>query len=334
MKKKKNIEPVKEGKMSIYDYEEKYVRHQNARAAKIAIRFCGGVVGVFLAWCLFNVTMQLWDKNMYVGIGSAVVSVGLYVAFYIVPLVKVLKTDYFITNVNSRTALQAKKHNRQIRRRIAEKMIDFSSNVDGVGWYESEYVDRLETALKNNDDFALKDTLSLIYSGRIRQSSRDIIVKCALKSGLYSAVSQSNQADSMLVAVVNLQLVKDLIYLYGFRPSDAKLVKIFADVVKNALVAYGLGGANIGNGIARSMGDAVKGIPLLGSAIGVLVDSSVQGLTNGTLTAIIGYQTIKYLNTEYHLQDLLDNVDITPTEEEFNEECKQIEYQLKKRKSA
>ena len=118
-------------------------------------------------------------------------------------------------------------------------------------------------------------------------------------------------------------------FLYGFRPSDAKLMKIFGRVLQNSLIAYGLGGVKIGNSIVKTMGDAVKGIPFLGSAISVLVDSSVQGLTNGVLTAVMGYQTIKYLNQEYKLQEILDGVELAETEEELQATCAEIENELK-----
>ena len=146
---------------------------------------------------------------------------------------------------------------------------------------------------------------------------------------MYSALSQTSKIDAALVIVMNLQLIKDLVFLYGFRPSDAKLVKIFGRVLQNSLVAYGLGGMKIGNSIVKTMGDAVKGIPILGTAISVLVDSSVQGLTNGVLTAVMGYQTIKYLNQEYKLQEILDGIELEETEEELQETCAEIEKQLK-----
>lgn len=74
-----------------------------------------------------------------------------------------------------------------------------------------------------------------------------------------------------------------------------------------------------------------RGIPFLGSAISALVDSSIQGLTNGTLTAVIGYQTIRYLNKEYRLQNILDGVEITETQEELAEACEEIKDELKRR---
>ena len=191
----------------------------------------------------------------------------------------------------------------------------------------------MEAGVKANDDNVIKEQLTNLFKGSVKRSAKEIIFKCSLKSAAYAALSQDSKTDAMLVAVVNLQMIKDIVFLYGFRPSDARLVKIFGSVVRNALVAYGLGGLKIGNGIARTMGDAAKGIPILGTAISVLVDSSVQGLTNGTLTAVIGFQTLKYLNTEYRLQSVLDGVAIVGTEEELTQTCTELENELKKNKS-
>ena len=148
---------------------------------------------------------------------------------------------------------------------------------------------------------------------------------------MYSAVSQSSNLDAAMVAMVNLQLIKDLVYLYGFRPSDAKLAKIFGAVIRNSLIAYGVSaaGSQVGNTVAKTV-SAMKGIPFLGSIIGMVVDSSVQGLTNGTLTTVIGYQAIKYLNTEYKLQNVLDGIEVAETQEEFFEACEDLERKLKK----
>ena len=82
------------------------------------------------------------------------------------------------------------------------------------------------------------------------------------------------------------------------------------------------------------MGDAAKGIPLLGTAISALVDSSIQGLANGTMTAVIGFQTIKYLNKEYNLQNILDGVVVAQTEEDLQETCEEIEEELRRKPRA
>ena len=320
-----------ERKMTIYEYEEKYVKSRNARGARLLIKVIAAVVGIFLAWCLLSITLQVWNINEYAGYAAAGISVILFILLFIVPLVKIFRLDYFKTNVNAAHAASAQRHNRRLRRSIAERMVDFGTRVDNAGWYDDAILAELATRLAENDDEGIKRSLTALYSGRVKKTAKDYIFRYALKSAAYSAISQQSRTDAALVAVVNLQLIKDIVFLYGFRPSDTRLVKIFGAVVRNSLISYGLGSVKIGNGIVKTMGDAAKGIPFLGLAISALVDSSVQGLTNGTLTAVIGFQTIRYLNKEYRLQDILDGVEVSGTEEELKETCEDIEEELKKR---
>ncbi len=324
--------PAQPEKMTIYEYEEKYVKRQNTKSATFFLRLLIALIGVFFVWCFFTLSKSIWEMNEYAGYAAAGVSLILFIVFYIVPVVKILKTDYFVTAVNYKTAAAAKRKNKKLRFEIAEKIVDLCHSVAGVGWYDSATVEKLEAGVKYHDDGVIKENLTALYNGSVKRSARDVIFKCSMKSAMYSALSQESKIDTMLVATVNLQMIKDIVFLYGFRPSDTRLVKIFAAVVRNALIAYGLGGLKIGNGIARTVGDAAKGIPLLGSVISVLVDSSVQGLANGTLSAVIGYQTIRYLNTEYKLQNILDGVDVGETEEELAETCEDIEKELRKNK--
>lgn len=324
--------PAQPQKMTIYEYEEKYVKRENTKSAKFFLHLIVSLIGVFFVWCFFTLSKSIWEMNKYAGYAAAGVSVALFIAFYIVPVVKILKTDYFVTAVNYKTAAAAKRKNKKLRFKIAEKIVELCNTVAGVGWYDSATVEKLEAGVKYHDDEVIKENLTALYNGSVKKSAREVIFKCSMKSAMYSALSQESKIDTMLVATVNLQMIKDIVFLYGFRPSDTRLVKIFAAVVRNALVAYGLGGLKLGNGIARTVGDAAKGIPFLGTVISTLVDSSVQGLANGTLSAVIGYQTIRYLNTEYKLQNILDGVDVGETEEDLAETCEEIESELKKRK--
>lgn len=326
----KNQPPVRgEQKMTIYEYEDKYVHRQNTRGIKFFARFLTAVVGIFLLFCILSLVMQAFDINLYVGIGGAVVGALVFIFAFIVPVVKIYKTDFFVTNVNSKSARQAQKHNAELRRKIADKFIEFNATVDGVGWYDDRLVGELAIAVHRDDNEKIKTTLTALYGKSVKKTGREIITKAAFKAGFYSAVSQTNVVDAALVAVVNIQLVKDIVFLYGFRPSDARLVHIFGKVIRNSLTAYGLGSAKIGNAVIKTFGDALKGIPLLGTVISTLVDSSVQGMTNAVLTALIGYQTIRYLNREYKLQDILDGIELE-NEGEFEETCEEVETELKK----
>lgn len=323
-----------EKKMTVYEYEERYVKSRNTRTARLLIAVIAGVIGVFLAWCLLSITLQVWGINKYAGYAAAGISVFLFILLFIVPLVKICRMNYFQTNIPASHAAAAKRHNRRVRRDIAERMVDFGTRVDCAGWYDDAILAELSGYIAENDDEGIKRALTALYSGKVKKTAKDYIFRYALKSAAYSALSQSSRTDAALVAVVNLQLIKDIVFLYGFRPSEPQLVKIFAAVVRNSLVSYGLGSLKIGNGIVKTMGDAAKGIPFLGSAISALVDSSVQGLTNGTLTAVIGFQTIRYLNKEYKLQNILDGVEVAESEEELEEACRDIETELRKKPKA
>lgn len=325
----KKTAPEKEV-MTIYDYEQRYSRRENLRGAKLFLGFVAALAGVFLLVMFALVFLNVYDKNEYVGYGVGAALIVTFILVYVVPLVKIVKLGHFETNVNGYTAARAKRHNRKLRKQIAEKIIDLTSRVEGVGWYDSEVVGKLAIAVNTDDREGIKKQLTALYTGSVKKSAKDIIFKSSIKTAMYSAFSQSAKIDAALVVVVNMQLIKDIVFLYGFRPSDAKLAKIFVGVIRNSLIAYGLGGVQIGNTVVKTMGEAVRGIPLLGSAIAALVDSSVQGLTNGMLTTVIGYQTIKYLNREYKLQNILDGIEIVETQEEFEEACAELEKELKK----
>lgn len=314
-------------KMTIYEYEQKYTKRENARGAKVFLTFTVTIIGVFLFVMLAMFTLNMYEFNEYVGYGVGGACLIAYIFVFVVPVCKLLRSGYFVTNVNAYTATKAKRHNKKLRHDIASKIIDLTSRVDGVGWYDSETVGKLAIALHTRNEEGVKENLSALYSGSVKKSAKDLILKASIKSAMYSAVSQSSNLDTAMVTMVNLQLIKDLVYLYGFRPSDAKLAKIFSAVISNALIAYGVSsaGSQVGNLVAKT----VKGIPLLGSIIGMVVDSSVQGLTNGTLTTVIGYQTIKYMNAEYRLQNILDGIDVAETQEEFAEACESLENELK-----
>ena len=317
-------------KMTIYEYEQRYVKRENVRGAKWFLRLAAAVVGVFLFVLLLLTGLRIYEINEYAGYGVGAVFLVLYICVFIVPLVKIMNMGYFVTNVNAYSARKAQRHNKKVRHDIAKKIIDLTAKVDGVGWYDAQTVGKLAIALQSRDEDGVKENLSVLYTGSVKKSARELIFKNSLKSAMYSAVAQSSNLDAALIAMVNMQLIKDLVFLYGFRPTDAKLAKIFVAVIRNSLIAYGLGGAKIGNTVARTFSGAVRDIPLLGSAISALVDSSVQGLTNGTLTTVIGFQTIKYLNEEYKLQNVLDGIAVADTQADFAEACTELEKELKK----
>lgn len=306
-----------EKKMTLEEYQKKYSKPQNVKAARTFLFIFAAAIGIIVFVCLFFVVMRLFELHKIAGYCGIAIALLIYIFVYIVPLVKITKTKAFITNVDSRNAKEAQRYNRELRNEIADKMIDFTANTEGVGWYNTERVGRLAIARQAKNDKDVKKTLTEIYDTDVRSISNKMIRDHALKVGLTTALSQSEKIDTLFVVAYNLSLIKDLVFLFGYRPSDARLAKIYRSVIADALIAYGLGSAtgSFASVASKFGGAALEGVPFLGAALGTIVDSVAQGIINSTLTVMIGYQTKKYLKNEYHLQDILDEIVIDEAKE-------------------
>lgn len=299
-----------EEKMTFEEYKARYTKPENKKLMKAAMIMIAAGIGIILFTCLFLVCLRVYEINEYAGYAAIGVAVLIFILFYIVPLIRIGRTKYFITNVNDRTVRNAQKHNKKLREEIADKMIDYNSKVEGATWYNEKLVGQLAIARVSNNDKEVKTLLTQIYDGDVKKETRRIIRDHALKIGLVTTFSQSHVVDTAFVAVYELNLIKDLVFLYGFRPSDTRLMKIYLTVLTNSLMAYGISASssNFVGGIVNGISNAVGKISALSSAISVVVGSTIQGVVNSTMSIIIGMQTRKYLLTEYHLQDVLDEV--------------------------
>lgn len=317
---------AEEKKMTLAEYEEKYSKRQYTKLAKSLTAIFAAVIGVIIFACLFFVVLKFFEIDKIAGYVASGVAVIVFIFVYIVPLVKIRKVEAFSINVNKYNAKEAKKHNKKLREDIATKMIDFTESTDGVGWYNSSLVGNLALALQTKNDEKLKATLTEIYDKDVKKTANSIIRDHAIKVGLTTAISQSERLDTLFVVAYELNLIKDLVFLYGYRPSDAKLLKIYAVVIKNALLAYGIQTttSNIASGIVQKIGGVVSSIPLLGQAISTVISSTSQGIVNAAMTVVIGKQTQKYLKDEYRLQDILDSIELDDeTEEELINDVKE-----------
>lgn len=330
----KNIMDKKEQKMTFDEYKEKYTKPENTKAIKFGLFMFVASIGIIVFTCLLLVVLKVFEINEYAGYVSIGVALLIFIFFYIVPVAQIHKHRPFITNVNNRTVRNAQKHNRQLRNEISDMMIDFVAKVEGLSWYDENLVGKLAIARQTNDDSGVKSLLTQIYDTGVKKQADKIISAHAVKVGLITAASQSDKLDAAFVAVYELSLIKDLVYLYGFRPSDAKLLKIYRTVVVNSLLAYGVS-AGTTNLISKGLSATFEGLPLLGTLISTAIASATQGIVNGVMTGIIGVQTKRYLIKEYHLQDILDSVELDNPEEDnkmLTEISQEIKSQTKEKK--
>ncbi len=331
-----------EQKMTLEEYQKKYSRPENVKAARTFLFIFAAAIGIIVFVALFLVVMKLFDIHQIAGYAGIPIAVLVYIFVYIVPLVKITKTKPFITNVDARNAKEAQIYNRELRNKIADKMIELKANTEGVSWYSDELIGKLAIARQMKNDKETKNCLTAIYDKDVRIAGNKMIRDHAFKVGVTTALSQSEKIDTLFVVAYNLSLIKDLVFLYGYRPSDAKLAKIYRTVIADALISYGVGNAtgSMATAMSKFGGAALEGIPFLGNAVGTIIDSVAQGVINSSLTVLIGFQTKRYLKKEYHLQDILDDIVLddakeNETEREMVESLKEeIKDKAKKKKLA
>lgn len=306
------------GKMTFEEYQSKYSGSVNAKRAKSLLTIVIAAIGIGIFALLTLLVLRVFEMNEYAGYASIAVAVLLFVLCYIVPLVKIQKTKPFMVYVEENNAAKAKRYNKKLREEIADKMIEITAKTKDLGWYKTESVGKLAIARQTNDDAALKAQLTEMYNGEIKKQAGSLIRSYSIQIGMITAISQSDKIDTLVVGSYELNLIKRLIYLYGYRPSDAKMLKIYSQILTNALIAYGASSvtSNIAIGVVNSIGGAMEKIPVLGQVVSTAIGSTAQGIINASMTVVIGFQTLHYLRKEYHLQDILDGVEVAEEDED------------------
>ena len=310
---KKNIE---QNKMSIEEYQQKYTHPENIKTAKTFLFVLGVAIGVVVATALFFVVLRLFEIHViagYVGIFGAVL---VFVLGYLVPVIKLKNMKAFMTNVTGANARQAQRYNKRMREDIADKMIDIADKTQGVSWYSDKLLGKLAVARHTRNDKDLKSALTEIYKVDVNKAANKLIAKSALNTGLITAISQSELMDTLTVIVYQLNLIKDIVFLYGFRPTETQMVKIYKNVLVSALAAHGVN--TISKPAGKAIGATISTIfgGLTGGVLSTIIDSGLQGAVNSAFTSFVGSQTKLYLVKEYRLQEILDNVQLIDNEKE------------------
>ena len=316
----------KEIKNTIYDYEENSIKQEDRNSFGYVIKLIIVVFGLFIISLLLNISDRIRNFNQLAGIVSLVIFAVLFLYFYVRPILNIYGMLYFESKTMNKNSKIANAHNIKTRKKIAEHIINFNQNVKDADWYDRGLVKELKIAVDENDNNKIYSILTKLMNGSIKKASNRMIVTSAVQSGVYSAIVPSQQLDAILVAGVNFKMIRDILFLYGFRPTNARLMKIFLNSIIGSLAAYGIEGSGIGSFLAK-LGS--RAIPVINESSSFLVDAGVQAFTNGTLTMWIGYKAIDYLKKEYKLQVVLGDIDVLDDDKEFNDTRKEVVDELK-----
>lgn len=312
-------------KMTLEEYQKKHKNPKNIENAKRFLTIFSTAITLAVITCLLFIVLRLFEIHEIAGYVGIVLAIVIFIFAFFIPINKLRNMKTFMTDVDETNVRQAKKYNKKLRAEIADKMIDIDTNADILDWYTKENIGKLAIARHTKNDEDVKHILTEIYQTDVKKASNKMITKAATKIGVSTAISQSDLIDTLLVIIYELNLIKDIVFLYGYRPSDAQLAKIYKNVITNALIAFGVSSASAG--VGQLAVNSFTNLPFVGK----LIESGIQGVVNTTFAVIVGNQTKKYLVEEYKLQDMLDHVNILDTPEEEEKLMESIAKEVKKK---
>lgn len=198
----------------------------------------------------------------------------------------------------------ARRRNYRALKDIARALVDYNTSprYAKFRYMSAENTDKLQAALDEGDKSSLKTTLKQIYSTDVASCANSLIWKSAGRAFLTTSISQNDKIDAISVLLVNLSLVKQIVGIYGYRPSFAKLFRVYVAVLRNSLIAYGMQNVNWFNVFGKFFTGIARKIPF----IDTIVDSAVQGTVSAFMTVLVGYKTKRYLCSDYKKQEKLD----------------------------
>lgn len=350
--------PSQDEELAFIAYQENVTRSKEEKRTRW-ILIALTVAIYLLGLGLFAIIVQtVYNINQIAGLVTGAVLLVLYTICFVIVIVSIFSKHSFDLEFKKRnTGHFSERANNKVRWEIAKNITEQSVVLNYVenqekkeflNKAEAEKVDAFTTITKllekypnhipgssNPDSQKLAESLSISMrkDGVIYKKAKKLILRRAVSTGCLTALSQNAIVDASVVAIKNVQLIKDLIWLYGFRPTNAEMTKILSRVVRNVCVAIGF------NSMPKSTTWASKVfnkdssnflIQLLGQAI----DMGAQFLGNGAMTYLVGKYTVNALLSQYRIQDLyrikdLKNYEIEMTSATVHEINAEIEVEVK-----
>lgn len=350
--------PSQDEELAFIAYQENVTRSKEEKRTRW-ILIALTVAIYLLGLGLFAIIVQtVYNINRIAGLVTGAVLLVLYTICFVIVIVSIFSKHSFDLEFKKRnTGHFSERANNKVRWEIAKNIkeqsvvlnyIENQEKKEFLNKTEAEKVDAFTTITKllekypnhipgstNPDSQKLAESLSISMrkDGVIYKKAKKLILRRAVSTGCLTALSQNAIVDASVVAIKNVQLIKDLIWLYGFRPTNAEMTKILSRVVRNVCIAIGF------NSMPKSTTWASKVfnkdssnflIQLLGQAI----DMGAQFLGNGAMTYLVGKYTVNALLSQYRIQDLyrlqdLKNYEIEMTSSTVHEINAEIEIEVK-----
>lgn len=282
---------------------------------------------ILLLLILISSIIQIGERlatiHIYVSYAYYILLTIMIIALIIYPTIYILSSPSFKINDDSDPMKQTKRknHNYKTLKKIAKNIIENNENIPLIR------KESLKTVLNNKKE--LQNQLEPIINLYIKEDISKIMNKHAINVFVRTALSQNNNLDAISIIMSNVEMVKEIVYTAGYRPSNAKLSKLTFKILRNVLISYGINEIKISDMVKTFLKTSTQ----FTAVIGPLVEMSLQGTANALLTYRVGIQTRKFLFKEYHLSNVIDNeLEIKEAETRITELKKEIERMRKEDK--
>ena len=314
--------------LAFIEYQENVTKSKEAKRDRLILICLLSAVYLLGLGIFATIVQTIYQIQQVVGIVVGITLLVIYTILYIVLLVQIFsKHSFDLEFKKNQNNYFSEKNNNKVRWVIARNIkdqsvvlnyLDKKKNQEFLPAKEAKKVDNFTKIIqlaekypkgnpKSNtqDSKELADCLlgSMEKDGVIYKKAKSIILKNSISTGCLTALSNNAVVDISIVAIKNMQMIKDLIFLYGFRPTNYEMNKIILKVIRNVCISIGL---NTFQGSTNLFATALKKssdnflVQLLSQAF----IAGAQFLGNGAMTYLVGKYTINVLLNQYHMQDV------------------------------
>lgn len=329
--------------LAFINYQEE-VTHSKEEKRNRAILIALSVALYLLGLGVFAIIVQtIYQMNEIAGIVVAIALLIAYTTCFIVIIVKIFSKHSFDLEFQKRKdGHYSERNNNKVRWEIAKNIVDqsvvlnyldkmddkkvlTSKEVEKIASFRemqnlvNKYPGNIIPSFHKEDSINLAESLaiSMRKDGVIYQKAKSLILKRSLSTGCLTALSQNTMVDASVVVVKNMQLIKDLIWLYGFRPTNAEMTKILEKVVKSVCLSIGLNTMQNGTNMAGKIFNKDSNNFLV-QVLGQALNMGAQFIGNGAMTYMVGKYTINALLRQYRVQDIYRLKSLDDYEMEMN----------------
>jgi len=316
----KNLEIVcNDNEFDFLEYQETVNKSKEAKRNRKILTILALAIYFIGLGIISGITINLYNIYTWAGIGvGSVLFIFFTIAFFCMIKFIKKKQGFDLEFKKHSNNIFSEKKNNMVRWEIAKNICEqsvacqslYNTNLDCTNFNNiKELVDNVGNRTpsylsKNSKTLANNLAAMMEKNGQIYKTCEKMIWKESVKCGTLTAISQSAALDAGIVIVKNLQLIKNIIWLYGFRPTDFEMNRIAIRVIKNVCLSIGLNTVPT-NGVTVASKLLSKDssnfvVQMLGSAFNL----GAQFLGNGVMTFLIGKHTVSVMLKEYRLQDV------------------------------